>query len=873
MRRICLNGVMLVVLSMLMFFAVNCGGSDSDTGDPTDGDTPDGDTPDGDEPDGDEPDGDEPDGDEPDGDEPPLTGLRVELLSDGSAVLDGPSAGVQAGDYLIANERALFVIQGTGKTRSWVPMGGTLIDAVWLDGDEQGEDLLDEVSIITAILRGFIPETFEVIDDGSAGTVAHLRVTGRDYGIPIVDMAIPFQSLGLAVTLDYRLLPESRSLEITTTVASDSRQEVDLGDAVVWSNRLDILTPGLGWGLKGLAALGDFPAQFAVGDGIAYGYYPAEGLLNVPLDQADILPIVGTRVDIKPGQSGSFTRYFSVGPNLEAVHAERAAITGDATTTLTVTTSLDDPQDAGQPAQVEILDDEDIPVTTARIGDAPLAFNLPLGNYTVITRQNGRPQGEPVGPVTVGDEPVQAEIALPATGRITFTIGGEHFDGSSHDGLPCRISVQAGTDAASGAAIIKRVFSTDGQGTFLLEPGDYTLTASRGYEYDIVQKSITLAAKQTIDFTGDLTRVVDSTGWIASDFHMHTELSIDAVVPIEERVTQLAAVGLELTPITDHDHISNLDPLVDPLGLRDYLRVLVGDEVSPPWAHTNGIILTKQPERPDYFGVYWYKGYDAEDDHFLGPMSMPEIWTELHDTFDSQLVQINHPRGSQGYFDVIDYDPAVGVAGLEDGVFSEDFDMVELINSGAVSTSLSKVLPDWYSLLNQGIHVAGTAVSDSHTENNPGDGRSFVYVGKDDPNAVSNNELITAVKSLQVMAASGPFVTAEINGVGVGGTVTGDGPYEVAVHVQAPSWMPVDWIRIVVNGQTVVEEAVSGTETERYSATHTLPALDGDSWVAVLAGAPEKDLGPVSPGQPVLSILNPIFIDTDNNGYTAPGLP
>jgi len=803
--------------------------------------------------------------------ESPATGLRCVLVKDGDALPEGPEAVGIAGDYLLANDKVRFVIQGENRSRTWVPYTGTLVDADLVRPVGEGQDNLGEVSTITAILRGFCPDRFTIVENGSDGETAQLSVHGVDCGIPIADIAIPiFKPLKYDITVDYILKKDDNALAIVTTVVNNgSARDVRLGDGLVWGNRLRALTPTVGFGMEGVGASDGFPYQLAIGEKIVYGFGLPSGLMSVPISSADILPFMSFSEKVKAGGTASITRLFVVGETAEEVRARFIEARGESTQKIKVNVTRADTADANEVFDVLVLDSFDRPFAQAVAKDDKAEFAVVPGSYKVVLRQLGRPDSE-AAPVTVSNKDESVSLTLPATGRINFHVSGDRADGSVGP-LPARVSVQAGENADPASSILRRAFTTDGEGHFLLEPGTYTLTAYRGYEYEIDQENITVTATGTADFNATLTRSVDTTGWIATDTHMHTERSIDTTVPVNTRVMNLAAIGLELMPITDHDVISVLDPLVPTLGLRDYLRLMPGIEISPPWGHCNAIQVVDRDDRPLYFGAPWYKGYD-EDGMFIGAMTMPEIWAAARDLYGAKIIQINHPRDSIGYFDSIDFDSTKPVSEIKEGAFDTNFDGVELINANGVEDALNKVLPDWYSFLNQGIHKAGVAVSDCHTESCPGDARSYLRVGSDNPNEVTDAQFEAAYKGMHAVAASGPFIDAKIGDAGPGDTATGGAPFMLSIKVQAPSWMAVDWVRVVVNGQQFFEDAVTGTEPLRYTKQLEVTNPGKDFWVVVLAGAPTKRLVPVSPSQPILSIANAIFVDQDGNGYTPPGM-
>lgn len=815
----------------------------------------------------------------------PERDLLAVKLGEGQPAIGGPDAAARAGDFLLKNSKVRFIIQDEGPSRSWVPYGGSIIDADVLREGE-GYDMIDEISPITGFIKAFRPEKVEIIDDGESGEKAHVRATGVLAGIPIVDFALPLACVPSAVVLDYVLYPDVNYVEITTTITPEDRSDIDLGDGIVWSNRVRILTPGFGWGVNGLAAHGAFDVQMAVsnkvgpdGRDIAYGFMPKEGQLTIATDLADILPYMGFSDDrVKGGNSRSYTRYFIVADSISGIQQTCAQLRQTAIGTLNVTVSVADEQDAEEIFELEAVDSNGkvAGFAHARVGVNEL--KLPPGDYTLRIGQLGRPWTDGTLSVSVNaDAATEADIEVPATGRITYTVGGDHFDGTVKERIPARISVQAGQNAAAESGIIRREFTASGEGVFLLEPGEYTITVSRGYEYEICQESISLAAGANFELDCFLERSVDSSGWVAGDLHIHTERSIDAVVPVQDRVTQLAAVGLERMPITDHDVISVLDPYVDEVGVREYISLIAGDEVSPIAAHSNGFPITPRPDRDTYFGVQWFGDYDSTGCALENNPQYPAIWQQMREIYESRIIQINHPRSnSQGFFNTFSYDPIVGVDSFEAGDFDFNWDAMELINANDVGDALNYSLADWFSFFNQGAHKAGTAVSDCHNDSCPGDARSFIRTGEDDPSLVTEDMFVDAIKNLRVQAASGPFVTMNVGEAEIGDTADlgGDGSFKLHVKVQAPTWMPLDWIRVVVNGDIVA--AVDADQLQsgvvRYDSSFDL-TVDKDSWIVVLAGAPQKRLAPVSPSQPVLTIANPIFVNLEGDGYEAPGLP
>jgi DNA polymerase III alpha subunit (gram-positive type) len=148
-------------------------------------------------------------------------------------------------------------------------------------------------------------------------------------------------------------------------------------------------------------------------------------------------------------------------------------------------------------------------------------------------------------------------------------------------------------DAKTTDGIVYRKFSL-GEDTYAVAAGDYVVTIARGLDYEVCRKAFTLEAGKTADFSCEMKKVVDAEGYGAIDLHMHTELSVDAQVPVERRIVQFMAEGLEAVSVTDHDRITDLRPLADSIMLLDgkskassLVSVFPGCEISPTSNHYN----------------------------------------------------------------------------------------------------------------------------------------------------------------------------------------------------------------------------------------------------------------------------------------------
>lgn len=224
-----------------------------------------------------------------------------------------------------------------------------------------------------------------------------------------------------------------------------------------------------------------------------------------------------------------------------------------------------------------------------------------------------------------------------------------------------------------------------------------------------------------------------------------------------------------------------------------------------------------------------------------------------------------------------------------------DFDAIEVINGGGAG-GFARSRTDWCSLLDQGIHVTGTAVSDSHRLilENAGYARSFVASSTDSPAAIDEDELTASVRAGRLTGTTGPFVRFSIADdagadVGLGGTAVATGNKVVLkIRVEAAPWIPVEEVRIYRDCELIETLAVQSSKVLgkvlRFNRAVPLDGIEADSYFHVEASVRLDALGnPVSPGllatvqtiepgvEP-LAFTNPIFVDRDGDGYVPPGL-
>ena len=133
-------------------------------------------------------------------------------------------------------------------------------------------------------------------------------------------------------------------------------------------------------------------------------------------------------------------------------------------------------------------------------------------------------------------------------------------------GLPCRLTI---VDAEGALAALPPptmnteelavrpgvLYARAGAAWVGVLPGQYTVYASRGFEYSVATQTVSVAVGETKSLAFAIRRVVPTRGWVASDTHIHTlTLSKHGDATDDERALTIAGEGIELAVATEHNH-------------------------------------------------------------------------------------------------------------------------------------------------------------------------------------------------------------------------------------------------------------------------------------------------------------------------------
>jgi hypothetical protein len=431
-------------------------------------------------------------------------------------------------------------------------------------------------------------------------------------------------------------------------------------------------------------------------------------------------------------------------------------------------------------------------------------------------------------------------------------------------------------------------------------PGRYTLTATRGFGWQArtLEVEVSGPAARVVVPPFALERVVDLEGWFAADLHVHAQASDDSGATNRMRLRQFVAEGVQVLVATDHDHVPDYGPALRALDLGDRIHWIRGVEVT---SSTPSAVAPWTIGHHNAWPIAWRPYLHRQGAPPSQELSVAELYALLRDDYDARVVQLNHARGKQPGLQEGAFFTHLGSAGrafdprlpldaepnrvlletrASDGTRAIDFDVMEVMN-GRSHAQYRMLRADWLALLRQGFPRTATANSDTHGPDEPaGWPRNYVWLGADG-GGWDAAHFDAALREGRSFGTTGPLVAHfAVNGGRMGDTVPApEGRILVEFDVDAAAWVPLEEVRLLVNGEVVrIFERSSGFAELRLKrdAFVTLEAgapleAEPDTWAAEHPGLYAETIGP---GFVPAAFTNPVYVDVDGDGlFAPPGLP
>lgn len=488
-------------------------------------------------------------------------------------------------------------------------------------------------------------------------------------------------------------------------------------------------------------------------------------------------------------------------------------------------------------------------------------FDLSPGTYTVEVFAEGRRAASP-GPSTISvtqDGQVSQDFTLPRPGQLTVTV--RDADGAPIPakvqlvGIPPnpprenRQSVLGLIETSAGVFFDQFVRDPLPFGVAFVDfvgrdgvlpprdvaPGEYEVVVSRGPRYSAWRERVSVSEDAVAAVEARLARVVETPGFVASDFHVHAIDSLDARILRDDRILTYLGEGVDFFTPSDHGIQVDYQPFIEAMGVADLIGSAPSAEMTTfDYGHFNAWPRTVTEATRGLGYADWGFGDEVpagqrfpEFGHFV---KTPDalIAVAKDDPLLRPIVQINHIEshfGAAGLgIDTAQTPPQSTVDPIVrrldpalDNLFSSSFDALEIWigvdGRDGIGPTLRENMGDWFNLLNQGIVRTAVASSDTHTRRITAmSTRSMVASTITDPGqlAAHAQRLADTVQAGHVVMTNAPFLTVTAQAPSTGDSAglgiedarvlhSHDGRVDLRVEVRSPAWAAFDRIDLFIN--------------------------------------------------------------------------
>ena len=464
---------------------------------------------------------------------------------------------------------------------------------------------------------------------------------------------------------------------------------------------------------------------------------------------------------------------------------------------------------------------------------------------------------------------------------------------------------------------------------------EYTAYASRGPLTQLLQLNLTTYDGQTD--TSHLFTVTPQglpPGWTSFDLPGPSQATTGGYLPCEKLASAMAN-GVQVVGATELDLQSSASALYTDFMTEFGITDLLTPSMRPPSLSA----ITRPPAHPcalDPF-VVGARSSSLANTGTVTALFTPEAtnarmggaqdstgWTlaDFLTQAQGQFNVLHRPRGPAGLF-TLQGAPAgaswwnsAGPVSLQK--VNGDFDALELLRGEGLDSAdpsawfaeFKAVRADWFALLDTQTPARFTkalGLSSARYSFDTPVGLARTYLKASQTVQTDPSGVLAALQKGAAVASTGPFLDVSVGAYGPGDLVPG--PVQtlpLVVNLWKTDWMPVHWLRVVVNGVATEYDllanpgllAQSGSDARMSSGTFqvALPADGKDAWVVVEAGVSVDAPPPAGPytdaafdasplygstfiprwnkimrGIYPIAVTNPIFVNVTGSGtYTAP---
>ena len=470
-------------------------------------------------------------------------------------------------------------------------------------------------------------------------------------------------------------------------------------------------------------------------------------------------------------------------------------------------------------------------------------------------------------------------------------------------------------------------------------PGSYLAYATRGPMSDLNSLPVTAFNGQTdVNHSFMVFPPTLPTGWTSFDLPGPTQATTGGFNP-GEMLSSAVSEGIQVVARTEQDVLT--DPIalqaefraeIDTPGVTDAQRAPLGNDPFVVGARSSTLagygfataLFTPAPTTDQNGGALPSTGWTLAD--FI---------TQAQGSFNI----VHRPWGPNGLFTLQGFDIAsastpdavaawwqgasgpgslLGNSGALELLRAEGWDQTDPVKMARWSLEFAAVRDTWYAILNRQTPTAfttkglGLSAAVFSLDTPVGLARTYLNIGATTTALIQANltqvsislqngiavpyaamsapvmaSVLAALRNGAAVASTGPLLDVSVNGIGPGGLVPGpNASVNLVINLYAPGWVPVDEVRVVVNGAAPIQVPLAGFTAPAAGArlrttTVTIPMPAGkDAWLVVEAGVSRTQTGPYMAGTPwnkimkgiyPIAITNPIFVGVNGGGYTPPG--
>lgn len=783
---------------------------------------------------------------------------RISRASDIAQPADAKSK-IRVGDFVLANDKIAVYVEAEGVSDGYLPFGGEILglEPIGPNGRPLGVSHYGEAAILFG-LQTVSPDKVSVIADGSDGGAAIVRVSGSLKVIPILDAfgALFPERYDFPAALDYVLEPGASQLKLRLNLANTGSKPVDFTDKLhvgfFQSSRSQTFTESFGFSTP------RDDLRFIAWDS-GNSAFAARSLLG---PMATAIEISGLQIFRAPSISLDGCGKKTVD------YLEFTVSSGLDDTLRSVRQTLGDPQwrevrgvvreEGGGPlagAMVHATADSGYLTRVVTNDRGEFAVHVPTGAVSLTPTIKG--WAVPAAAPVAADA---QSIILTMPRRATLEVSA--VDSQTRQNLPVRVQVVPSDSSfrAPEAFGVKdepddrlyREYVMSGHASLPVPPGNHRVIVTRGYEYELMDTTVSAAVGKSTSVRAELARSVDSSGVMCADFHIHSIYSPDSSDPVEKKVRGAIADGLEIPISSEHEYIIDFNPTIQRLGMGAWAFGMSSEELTTfEYGHFGIVPLVEQPEAVNHGAIDW-----------VG-QKPPTLFPAINARPERPLIIVNHPSDSaMGYFALAGFDRKT-VSGNPE-LWSEDFSAVEVFNDSDFNANRDRTVADWFALLNAGKIRWATGSSDSHdlSQSPVGYPRTCLRFGHDDPRRLTPETVRDVMRAGTAVISGGLFMTVEGPGGILPGGTSQAGTYKVVV--QAPSWLSASSLEVIVDGITTetiqLRPSTAGGLGKRYEANvNVAPTQSRKHHWVVFHASGDGDLAPLHPNRKPFAVSNPIF--------------